>query len=154
MAGQCPTAPALWDNRMTSWPGFVDESLRGVAAWGWAVVAATLVLFLGLFALAGVVPDTPGAFAGFFFVILAYIAILSAVPVIAIVWLLRLTRAPRGWGDALAGALLAPVLSHAFLGGFDFSLSSFKPADLLLAVSGAVGGLVYWYFAGRPGRQS
>jgi hypothetical protein len=129
-------------------------SLDGMAAWAMAVAVATLILLAGLFTLAGVMPDTIGAMAGFFFAVLAYVAVLSAIPAAIVVWTLRLIKAPRGWTDALAGALMGPLLSHAVLGGFDFSPESFKLADIMLAVAGAAGGFAYWYFAGRPGRQA
>lgn len=138
---------------MSPWARFVHMSMDAMAAWAMAVAVATLVLLAGLFALAGIMPDTPGAIAGFFFFVLVYMAVLSAIPVTVVVWTLRLTNAPRGWTDALAGALMGPVLSHAVLGGFDFSPDSFKLGDIMLAVAGGVGGFAYWYFAGRPGRQ-
>ncbi|MCF8880348.1 hypothetical protein L5876_11025 [Hyphobacterium sp. SN044] len=139
---------------MTPWARFVHMGMEGMAAWVMAVAAATLVLLVGLFTLAGIMPDSPGAIAGFFFAVLVYTAVLSAIPATLAVWTLRLTNAPRGWTDALAGALMGPFLSHAILGGFDFSPESFKLADIMLAVAGAAGGFAYWYFAGRPGRRT
>lgn len=139
---------------MSPWARFVHMSMDGMAAWAMAVAVATLVLLIGLFALAGIMPDSPGAIAGFFFAVLVYTAVLSAIPATLVVWTLRLTKVPRGWTDALAGALMGPFLSHAILGGFDFSPESFKLADIMLAVAGAAGGFAYWYFAGRPGRRT
>lgn len=138
---------------MSPWARFVHMCMDGMAAWAMAVAVATLVLLAGLFALAGIMPDSPGAIAGFFFFVLIYTAVLSAIPVTLVVWTLRLTKAPRGWTDALAGALMGPLLSHVVLGGFDFSPESFKLADIMLAVAGAAGGFAYWYLAGRPGRR-
>lgn len=139
---------------MSPWARFVNMVMNGIAAWAMAVAVATLVLLIGLFALAGIMPDSPGAIAGFFFAVLVYTAVLSAIPVTLVVWTLRLSKAPRGWTDALAGALMGPFLSHAILGGFDFSPGSFKLADIMLALAGAAGGFAYWYLAGRPGRQA
>lgn len=138
---------------MSPWTRFVDSGFQAVGPWALAVAVTTLVLMAGFAALAGIVPDSPGAIAGFFFVVLVYVGALSAIPAIIVVWTFRITRAPRGWTDALAGALMGPVLSHAVFGGFDFSPSSYKLADLMLLVAGAVGGLAYWYFAGRPARR-
>ena len=138
---------------MSPWARFVDSSFQATGPWALAVTVSTLVLLAGFAAVAGIVPDSPGAVAGFFFVVLVYVGALSAVPAIVVVWTLRVTGAPRGWTDALAGALIGPVMMRVVFGSFDFSPSSFKLADLLVAGAGAIGGLAYWYFAGRPARQ-
>jgi ABC-type amino acid transport system permease subunit len=80
----------------------------------------------------------------------AYVAAFAAIPALVLIWSMRGLKAPRGWGDTLAGALTGGGLMHLIA----FGLSGFAEPpvlnDLLFATAGGIGGLTYWYLAGRP----
>jgi len=135
---------------MPSVAAVIGSIFRWTGAWAFAVVASSGVLMAGFMIAAGVVPETVGAWVGFAFVVMLYIAMIATVPAIILTALLRLSRLPRGWTDALAFALAAPVLYHAVILEGDFSPASFALADPIFAAGGAVAGFVYWWLAGRP----
>tara|TARA_R110002096_G_scaffold275114_7_gene468867 strand:- start:100 stop:540 length:441 start_codon:yes stop_codon:yes gene_type:complete len=135
---------------MPSSAAVISSAYRWIGAWAFAVVVASFVLMGGFMLAADVVPETVGAFAGFAFAAFFLVGKTSFFPALVITSLLRLSGRPRGWTDALAFALAAPILYHAVILGFDFSFGSFALGDPIFVVAGAVGGLVYWWLAGRP----
>lgn len=136
---------------MPSPAAVIGSIVRWIGAWAFAVVAAGFVLMGGFMLAADAVPGTVGAFAGFAFAAILLVGQISFLPAIVITSLLRLSRLRRGWTDALAFALAAPILYHAIILGFDFSPGSFALGDPIFAGAGAAGGIVYWWLAGRPG---
>jgi hypothetical protein len=83
----------------------------------------------------------------------AFVAGLSAIPALMLVWLVRSTRLRRGLTDsALAGASAA--LMYFLLGYVGTSDSHFEIGFLIasfpIGIAGAAGGFTYWHFAGRP----
>jgi len=75
------------------------------------------------------------------------VGILAAIPVTILIWAFRWLKVRRGWGDAIAGALLAVFLLHVMT----YDLASIP--GLLWPVAGFTGlvaGLTYWLAAGRP----
>lgn len=80
----------------------------------------------------------------------AYVAAFAAIPVIILVWIYRLLKVRRGWGDAITGALLGALLIHLMAFGLSGLTTLPSPLSLLFAVAGAVAGFVYWFLAGRP----
>lgn len=87
------------------------------------------------------------------------IAALAGVPALVIVWTARRFQWRRPLSEMLAGLVLAPLL---------YLLLQWQPNPtwdtlasvarnliwLTMPVPGAIGGLVYWLLAGRPGPKS
>jgi len=61
-----------------------------------------------------------------------------------IVWLMRVSRIPRGWSDSIIAALVAFSFEHFLLSEIEIGSS------LFFFIAGAAGGLTYWLAAGRP----
>jgi len=75
-----------------------------------------------------------------------YIVFFAAIPAVVFVLIVRLTKAPRGWTDALVAAFIGPLLLRAM----SMSINGPTLVDLIFLTAGGAAGYTYWYFAGRP----
>lgn len=135
-------------------PAFWLRALRSLASYVLACLTAASLTFLGVSTI-----SPPGIFvpmtreqllfvAYLLAITTASIAVISAIPAIAAVFIVRSARWPRGWNDALAGGLIGLVASLLFLQGLN--LDQYHLLGLISGIAGAIGGLVYWLAAGRP----
>lgn len=79
-----------------------------------------------------------------------YVAAFAAIPTILLVWLIRFSKLPRGWIDAVAGALVGAAMIHLLAFGASSIGEPPNPLNLLFAAGGLSGGLAYWFAAGKP----
>ncbi|MEE2526546.1 hypothetical protein V0U79_09220 [Hyphobacterium sp. HN65] len=80
----------------------------------------------------------------------AYVAAFAAIPAFVLIMLFRLVRLPRGWLDAIAGAVIGAGMIHLMAYGASGAAEAPNLINLLFAVAGAAGGFTYWLLAGRP----
>ena len=76
------------------------------------------------------------------------VVVLTALPMIALVYLLRLTRIRLGVGDVLLGGAMGAALIQLL--NTTSANSEAAATTLLFFIAGMVGGLTYWHVAGRP----
>ena len=124
---------------------------RPMLGYGAAVLAAASVLALCFTLLDGLGGSLPAAVQGAMYltVLISYgILLFASIPALLITWLAHATGAPRPLTDTLAGAALGPgimlVVSSGRISPSDWQLYP------MLALAGALGGLVYGLIAGRP----
>ncbi|WP_420434961.1 hypothetical protein [Hyphobacterium sp.] len=79
-----------------------------------------------------------------------YVAAFAAIPTIILVWLIRIVELPRGWTDAVAGAIVGATMIHLLAFGASSIGEPPSPLNLLFAAGGLAGGLAYWLAAGKP----
>lgn len=94
--------------------------------------------------------------AGLFGALVLWAAYVTGIPVIGLIGLARLSKAPRGWIDAAIGGIPGYIAAIAALVFWlDPAYHNGTAADsallaLLLLLPGWLAGLVYWLAAGRP----
>lgn len=135
----------------------------------WRIILRPVLAFLGACAIAGAgltlvfyvisvfgefdTPITVEGIASVFVVSLLvgfYVAVIACVPAILLIWILHLTRMPRGWTDAIAGALVGSGAMQLMVYGYSALWSAPDPITLLFGATGLVAGFAYWLLAGRP----
>lgn len=136
---------------------FVRRFLFPALAFLGASMAASLCVSIVFFAIALWGGDEPISFAGLFSMLIIaitlglYIAVYAAIPAVAFIWAMRLTKLRRGWGDAIAGGLTGGPMAHFLLHGLS---ALTEPPSLMAGIfflAGVIGGLAYWQLSGRPG---
>jgi len=80
----------------------------------------------------------------------AYVAVFAAIPAAILIWLFRLLKIPRGWGDAITGGLLGALLVHIMAYGLSGLTQMPSMVSALFGAAGLIAGLTYWFVAGRP----
>ncbi|MEN0654046.1 MULTISPECIES: hypothetical protein [Hyphobacterium] len=135
-------------------PAFWLRALRSFASYLLACLAAASLTFLAVSTISPpgiVLPMTHEQllFVAYLLALTtAFIAVVSAIPAIAAVFIVRSARWPRGWCDALAGGLIGLVASLIFLQGLN--LDQYHLLGLISGIAGAIAGLVYWLANARP----
>jgi tetrahydromethanopterin S-methyltransferase subunit E len=136
-----------------------DGAALAIGAWIAACVAAGVAIPGTLFLLAAVdnILTGPfhlnqlaqGAYALIVFapIMIFMIALLTALPWVGLVWLMKLTGLHRGFADIILGAAMGAGLiqifgAPLFNGGVGLTV--------YFGVAGAIGGLTYWLVTGRP----
>jgi len=149
--------------------GFVHESKKQVHCVG-AFLKALVSSVLAAFALHAFFASTFGVFSGDgntiflsfgLFFLLPHIALSAWIPVRVIAVLLKLLRTPIQWRAILTGTILgaaAPIeylivgsehsIAAKFLGDTRGQVLS---TSVILVLSGAIGGFVFWRACGYPG---
>ena len=83
-----------------------------------------------------------------------FVALIAALPAMALLILANLRRWPRGIADAALGATVPAVIYGLFVASQYNTLTEGVTGllvGLTLAPAGFLGGLAYWLLAGRPG---
>ena len=97
--------------------------------------------------------DTLGSLLFMTAVLTPFMVIIAALPAILMLFLANLRGWPRGRADALAGAVVPVILFGLFMASQYVTLASAITGlmtGLTLAPAGLIGGLTYWWLAGRP----
>ncbi len=145
--------------------GFIPEVARPLIAWFFACLVAGLLLggfiqtnllkteWLHLHEIdwLGLLSEEPKGMLFTWAWATGIIALVTSVPALVLVLLVRWLEIPRGWADVLIPAFLPYFLFAGFLGG-DFQVAGeslwLKFVDLIPI--GALSGLTYWLFNGTP----
>jgi hypothetical protein len=130
---------------------------RAMGAWLAADLTAALTILLGFGAIeylySPATPEEAGQFLLAAIPLSLYVgvvvAVLTALPMIGIVFLMRLTRIRRGISDVLfSGVMGAALIQLLYLPSLP---NPQAPAmATLFFIAGMVGGYTYWLVAGRP----
>ncbi|QNL19998.1 hypothetical protein HXX25_12070 [Hyphobacterium sp. CCMP332] len=78
------------------------------------------------------------------------IVLVAFFPTILLVFLMRWTHVPRGWGDTIISAGLGAGMMTALGGGPDMVSRIQVSLVTVFAAAGLIAGLTYWLAAGRP----
>ncbi len=84
-----------------------------------------------------------------------FVVILSAIPAALAILVIRISRVPRGYAEAVAGAICAIILMRPFANPNTGDPPNMVSAEYWVESSpfilaGALAGLVYWLANGRP----
>lgn len=137
----------------------VSNPVRAFFAWLFACLTMTAAL-VGTAAASALFAEvsTTSSMSDILFVlclVFLVIAAVSALPVLTLVYLARAMRLPRGWTDTLFAAGLV-IVAHRLMWELAPDVSPVMSEDqypliaAFFAIAGAVGGLTYWFAAGRP----
>ncbi|MGF1454175.1 MAG: hypothetical protein ACFB6R_02225 [Alphaproteobacteria bacterium] len=85
-------------------------------------------------------------------------AAFALIPTVLTVMAARIFCGPRPWSEITVGLLTGPASAVFLFEGWDHTIAAFAglvvdPEFARFAVPGAIGGLVYWLVAGRPGAR-
>lgn len=127
---------------------------RAVAAWFGACYAAALAIVVPLGVMA--ITETTGwqdvltFLAGMFLYALFigfFVALYTGLVWPVLVWIAKLAQVKRGFADLVLGALMGAGLISVMMQPLQ---NGGEGLFLLFAAAGAVGGLTYWWLAGKP----
>jgi len=126
-----------------------------IGAWGLAVLASSLCLVVTTMLVSVLETGTLGS-DGVAAILVAipatlyvamFVAVLTLFPWTVLVWTERLLGLHRGFADVILGAVMGGGLIQIF--GMPI-LRGEIALTAVFATAGAVGGLTYWVFVGRP----
>jgi uncharacterized BrkB/YihY/UPF0761 family membrane protein len=135
------------------WTRLLRPALAFLAASTAAALAITLSFYLTSVFGDGAEPVTGEGLAALLAVTLltgAYVSVFAAIPALILIWVFRLLKVKRGWGDAITGAILGALLIHLMAFGLSGLTTLPTPLSLLFGAAGLIAGLAYWFLAGRP----